>query len=209
MQAAGRHAGEAGPSVRRSRRDRETVASSGTTGSDSTTGIHWGIGGWREACSFFFTWRTTVFFLSFISSCILLSRSSSREENRKVVHAFRAIAPPQSVLMWYSCCSCLKLKEGADDRLHSLDCSNIFSPRGPRCSVPLLNLRVISVPPADEKCCRWEPVWSQSGLVPWLTVLTYLWSEKFDFRLSGLLPITGLPLHSVWSFSLRYKNRMY
>lgn len=76
----------------------------------------------------FFTWRTTIFFLSFISSCILLSRSSSREEGRKVVHAFRAIAPPQSVLMWYSCCSCLKLKEGANDRLRSLDCSKHFLP---------------------------------------------------------------------------------
>lgn len=114
VQAAGRYTEEAGPSARQSRRDRETVASSGTTGSDSTTGIHWGIGGWREACSFFFTWRTTIFFLSFISSSILLSRSSSREEDRKVVHAFRAIAPPQSVLSWYSCCSCLKVKEEAD-----------------------------------------------------------------------------------------------
>lgn len=39
------------------------------------------------------TWRSTPFFLSFTSSCIPLSGRSSREEDRKVVHAFRARSP--------------------------------------------------------------------------------------------------------------------
>lgn len=103
------HAGRAGGTVGRTVREGQSSPAHRTTGSDSTTGTNWGVGGWREACFFFFTWRSTLFFLSFISSCILLSRRSSREEDRKVVHAFRASPPlpPQSVLVWYSSWLCL------------------------------------------------------------------------------------------------------
>lgn len=34
--------------------ERQSPPAHRTTGSDSTTGINGGVGGWREACSFFF-----------------------------------------------------------------------------------------------------------------------------------------------------------
>lgn len=120
----------------------------------------------------------------------------ARETDRKLLHAFRQPRFPQSVLMWSSSSVCVSNKRRTEDKKRSSQrkgrgsfqvfkafyalstVPNQSSPRGPRCSVPSLNLHVIRVqygPTAkkDEKCCRWSVLvrtWSQSGLVPCPTV---------------------------------------
>lgn len=89
-----------------------------------------------------------------------VSQERGGESEGKLLHAFRQPISPQSVLMWSSSSLCVSEKEQKKRRdwvkekgrgillslngfLHSPTVPNQSYPRGPRCSVPSVNLQVI------------------------------------------------------------------